>query len=85
MERRIYPSSLATATATSMAALAECRHVSLYIAPGGKISFIFTACVNPTDRPRPPSVRRVIQKLKLDSPGEILIENAAADSVPYYR
>lgn len=30
---------------------AECRHVSLYIAPGGKISFIFTACVNPTDRP----------------------------------
>ena len=37
-------------------AVAECRHVSLYIAPGGKISFIFTACVNPTDRPRP-SVR----------------------------
>ena len=81
MEWRIYPSSLAT-TATSMAALAECRHVSLYIAPGGKISFIFTACVNPTERP---SVRRVIQKLKLDSPGEILIENAAAYSVLYYR
>lgn len=77
----------------SSIAVAECRHVSLYIAPGGKI-FVYFYSVRKSDRPfvRPPSdlETKTRRALALSS-GVILIEHAAADLlvvvvfVLYYR
>ena len=92
MEWEIYPSSFGSSFGSSIA-VAECRHVSLYIAPGGKI-FVYFYSVRKSDRPfvRPPSdLETKIRRALALSSGVILIEHAAADLlvvvvfVLYYR